>query len=242
MSTDTPWPTPQAPVPEDPAPGPRKLPDLLKAVRDDILAAVVTALAGVILAFPVGAAWHWISPPVLGVYSQGNAYYAAPEGKTFIARDGWFALFACIAAILLAAFAFQRYRRRAGAGAAVGLAFGGIGAGYLAAWFGAYIGPGRGSLSRVITHLANGTTFDLPLTLRATGVIWLWPAVAAGLFFFLMLLFGPSDAPDPAQFAGWGTEEAAPQELPSPEPDSLPPAAGPAEYGPSGPESSSAQV
>jgi hypothetical protein len=51
-----------------------------------------------------------------------------------------------------------------------------------------------------VRGVADGGTFDLPLALRATGVVWLWPAVASGLFFFLVLLFGPSEpgsGPDP---------------------------------------------
>lgn len=230
MSTDTPWPTPRPSAPEEPAAGARGPRDL----RDDIRACVVIALIAVVLAFPVGALWRWISPPVLGVYSQHVAYYAAPEGKTFIARDGWFALLASIAAILVSAFAFVRYRKGPSAGAAVGLAGGGLAAGYLAAWFGAYIGPGQGSAARAVAHVADGSTFDLPLTVRATGVIWLWPAVAVGLFFFLMLLFGPSEQQRASEFAGWGAE----QSLPPVEPAPPAPAPGP-EHGTSGPSSAS---
>lgn len=225
MSTDTPWSTPRPPVPEDSvpeSPGPDSPLDL----RDDIRAGAVIALIAVVLAFPVGALWRWVSPPVLGIYSQHVAYYAEPEGKTFIARDGWFALFACIAAILVSVFAFMRYRRGPSAGAAVGLAGGGLGAAYLAAWFGAYIGPGRGSAARVVAHLADGSTFDLPLTVRATGVIWLWPAVAVGLFFFLMLLFGPSEQPRVPEFPGWGAEQ------PVVPPEPAPPGGGPEQGSP----------
>jgi hypothetical protein len=250
MSTDTAWSTPA--VPEDPDPRPRSLAELIKALLDDVRAGVITAALGAVLAFAVGAAWRWVAPPVLGIYSQHNAFYAAPEGKTFIARDGWFAFFACIAALLLGTFAFLRYRKHGSAGAAVGLAFGGFGAGHLAAWFGAYVGPGRGSASRVVAHLADGATFDLPLTVRATGVIWLWPAVAVGLFFLLMLLFGPSDPPQPAELAGWGTEQLTPVEPPpyqtpqyqtpphEPPPHRVPPQETPTD--PPGPESSSAPV
>jgi hypothetical protein len=263
MSTDTPWST--RAVPEDPEPRPRNLAELIKALLDDIRACVITAALGAALAFAVGAVWRWVSPPVLGVYSQHNAYYAAPEGKTFIARDGWFALFACIAALLLGTYAFLRYHKRGSTGAAVGLALGGYGASYLASWFGAYVGPGHGSASRVVAHLADGSVFDLPLTVRATGVIWLWPAVAVGLFFLLMLLFGPSDPPRPGELASWGAEQLIPGEPPPrvtppsdpvrPDPmpsdppqsgplrsESVPPDVEPTEYGPSGPESSSAPV
>jgi hypothetical protein len=203
MSTETPWPTP-LPSPHD------QTPQQLSrtAVRADLGACAVLTGAGLALAFAVGALWRWTAPAVLGVVNQGSAYYAAPEGKTFVGRDGWYALFACIAAVLLALFAFLRYRREGSVGAAIGLAGGGIAGGYLAAWFGGFIGPGRGSISRAVHGVADGTTFNLPLTVRATGVIWLWPAIAAGLFFFLLLLFGPAEPePDLQLFPVWGEQQ-----------------------------------
>jgi hypothetical protein len=217
MSTDTPWSTP-LPSPhsdeDSQLPFPRR-----SEARDDAAAFAVVAGASVVLSFGVGALWRGLTPAVQGVVNQGGVYYAAPEGETFVARDGWFALFACIAAILLALFAFLRYRRGGSVGAVIALAAGGIGGGYLAAWFGAKIGPGGGSILQAAHGVANGATFDLPMSVRAIGVIWLWPAVAAGVFFFLMLLFGPSD-PEPEQslFPGWGTElnGGSPQAFPLP--------------------------
>lgn len=206
MSTETPWSTP-LPSPhsdEDPRQPLLRRPE----ARDDAAAFAVVAGASVALALGVGALWREFAPAVLGVVNQGGVYYAAPEGKTFVARDGWFALFACIAAILLAVFAFLRYRRGGSVGAALALAAGGIGGGYLASWFGAMIGPGGGSILTAAHGVANGAMFDLPMSVRATGVIWLWPAVAAGVFFFLILLFGPSDPePEPMLFPGWGAQE-----------------------------------
>jgi hypothetical protein len=189
MSTDTPWSTP---LPSPHEGGLPQRPARPEITADAIAFGVLTA-AGVVLAFAVGALWRASAPAVLGVLSQGNPYLSAPEGKTFIARDGWFALYACIAAILLAVFAFFRYRRKGGTGAALGLALGGYASSYLASWFGKFIGPGRGHLDRVLHGLPDGSTFELPFRVRATGVIWLWPAVAVGLFFFLILLFGPSE-------------------------------------------------
>lgn len=205
MSTDTPWPTPlPSPRSDDPRQPFLRRPE----VYDDAAAFAVVGAASVALSFGVGALWRTFAPAVLGTVSQGGVYYADPEGKTFIARDGWFAVFACIAAALLALAAFVRYRRGGSVGAALGLAAGGIGGGYLAAWFGAIIGPGQGSILRAVHGVANGATFQLPVTLRAVGVIWLWPAVAAGLFFFLTLLFGPSDPQmEQPSFPGWGAQE-----------------------------------
>jgi hypothetical protein len=201
MSTETPWATPLPSPHEDglPQPGPRAVP------RADLAAFAVVAAAGLALAFAVAALWRWAAPAVLGTVSQGSAYLVAPEGKTFVAHDGWYALFACLAALLLAVFAFLRYRAAGSVGAVIGLATGGIAGGYLAAWFGGELGPGRGSISRAVAGVADGKTFALPLTLRATGVIWLWPAVAAGLFFFLVLLFGPNEPqPEEQLFPVWG--------------------------------------
>jgi hypothetical protein len=203
MSTETPWPTPLPSPHQDENPQ-RSARTLWPASRADAVAFAVVGGAGLLAAFPVGALWRWSAPAVLGVVSQNLVYFVAPETKTFIARDGWFALYATVAAVLLALLAFLRYRRKAGVGAALGLAAGGIAGGYLAAWFGARIGPGGGSISRA-AHAAGDANFAMPLMVRAAGVIWLWPAVAAGLFFFLMLLFGPSDPePEREQFPGWG--------------------------------------
>jgi hypothetical protein len=210
MSTETPWPTP-LPSPHDQTP---QQPSRI-AVRADLGACAVLTAAGLLLAFAVGALWRATAPAVLGVVNQGAAYYAAPEGKTFVGRDGWYALFACIAAVLLALFAFLRYRANGSVGAAIGLAGGGIAGGYLAAWFGGFVGPGRGSITRAVHGVANGATFNLPVSVRATGVIWLWPAVAAGLYFFLLLLFGPIEPelelelePEQEQqaFRAWGEQ------------------------------------
>jgi len=205
MSTELPWPTPLPSPHEDenpqgiPAPGKRP-----EWTADAVAFAVVTG-AGLLAAFPVGALWRSTAPAVLGVVNQGNVYLSAPEGKTFIARDGWFALYACLAAVLLALLAFLFFRKRASIGAALALAIGGFAGGYLATWFGKAIGPGGGSTLRAAQAVSAGTDFDLPLFIRATGVVWLWPAVAAGLFFFLMLLFGPSEPErELPAFPAWG--------------------------------------
>ena len=220
MSTETPWPTPLPPPHQDENPPGFPAPNR-PALRADAVAFAVVALVGVAAAFPVGALWHSTAPAVLGVVNQGAVYYAAPETKTFVARDGWFALYACIAAVVIALFAFLRYRRSAGIGAVLGLAIGGIGGGYLAAWFGGEIGPGRGAIGRAADAVASGKNFDLPMIVRATGVIWLWPAVAAGLFLLLMLLFGPSDPERELEpFPGWGEEPDGLPEPPQPPPGS----------------------
>lgn len=186
------------PILTGPAPAPAPTGPLAR-VPGDAKAFLGIGVAGIVMGIVVGALWRWISPPIQGVISQGAAYYAAPEGKTFIAQDGWFALLALCAGVLLAVAAFVRCRAAGSLGAILGLGAGGVGGGYFAAWFGTYIGPGHGSIQRTVQGVAENATFSLPMQLRSTGVIWLWPAVAAGLYFFLMLLFGPDDPPRPGQ-------------------------------------------
>lgn len=188
----------------------------LGRVPGDVRAFLGIGVAGIVMGVVVGALWRWISPAIQGVISQGSAYYAAPEGKTFIAQDGWFALLALCAGVLLAVAAFVRCRATGSLGAILGLGAGGVGGGYFAAWFGTYIGPGHGSIQRAVQGVAENATFDLPMQLRSTGVIWLWPAAAAGLYFFLMLLFGPDDPPRaaPADAAPAGMADLPPEYWP----------------------------
>jgi hypothetical protein len=157
----------------------------------------------------VGVVWRYAAPTVQGVVSisggQKTAFYLNPETKGFVGQDGTFAICGAVAAVLLAVAAFLWFRTRGPVGAALALGGAGVGAAYLAAWLGTWLGPGRGSIVASAGNVPNNGTFDLPLQLSATGVIWLWPAIAVGLYFLLMLVFGPND-PD-----GAGEEHAFPQ-------------------------------
>jgi hypothetical protein len=187
----------------------------------------------------VGAAWRYLAPPVQGVITvadgQKAVYYENPETKGFVGQDGTFAVCAVVAGVLLALAAFAWFRRRAPIGVALALGGAGIGAAYLAAWFGVWLGPGRGDVVASTQGVPADKVFDLPLKLGATGVIWLWPAVAVGLYFLLMLVFGPVDPePEPPQyeFPQW----ADPVDLtaPGPEPDERPQDATPPRQPPAG--------
>ncbi|MBR7837113.1 hypothetical protein KDL01_27800 [Actinospica durhamensis] len=187
----------------------------------------LSLVAGVI----VGVAWRYLAPPVHGVITvsggQKAAYYENPETKGFVGQDGMFAVCGVVAAVLLALAAFFWFRRRAPIGVALALGGAGIGASYLAAWFGVWLGPGRGSVIASTNGVAANQVFDLPLNIGATGVIWLWPAVAVGLYFLLMLVFGPSDDPeqtaaqyefpqwaDPVDLTAPGPQDTRPEQHP----------------------------
>lgn len=171
----------------------------------EVVGALVIAALSLAAGLVVGVAWRYLAPPVQGVITVSNgqkeAFYENPETKGFVGQDGTFAVCAVVAGALLALAAFFWFRRRAPIGVALALAGAGVGAGYLAAWFGVWLGPGRGDVVAAIAGVPANTVFDLPLRIGATGVIWLWPAVAVGLYFLLMLVFGPSDPePEPPQY------------------------------------------
>jgi hypothetical protein len=181
------------------APLPQQARPRVAWVPEAVGALVISALslaAGLI----VGVAWRYLAPPVQGVITvsdgQKAAYYENPETKGFVGQDGTFAICAAVAGVLLALAAFLWFRRRAPVGVALALGGAGIGASYLAAWFGVWLGPGRGSVVASANGVADNALFDLPIKITATGVIWLWPAFAVGLYFLLMLVFGPAD-PEP---------------------------------------------
>ncbi len=168
----------------------------------EAVGALVISALSLALGLIVGVVWRYLAPPVQGIISvsggQKAVYYEDPETKGFVGQDGSFAVCAVVAGVLLALAAFFWFRHRAPIGVALALGGAGIGASYLGAWFGVWLGPGRGSVVASANGIPVNAVFDLPLQIGATGVIWLWPAVAVGLYFLLMLVFGPSD-PEPGQ-------------------------------------------
>ena len=191
--------------------------------RGEAWSAVLIGVLSMIAGALVAVIWRAVAPTVQGVVSisdgQKSAYYANPETKGFVGQDGTFGICAVAAAVLLAVAAFLWFRKRGPVGAAVALAGAGIGASYFASWLGTRLGPGKGSIIAAAQNVPNNGSFDLPLQISAVGVIWLWPAVAVGLYFLLMLIFGPSD-PEPGaeaeeQFPQW----ADPVDLTAPGPE-----------------------
>jgi hypothetical protein len=197
----------------------------------EVLGALVISALSLVAGVLVAVAWRYLAPAVQGVITvsdgQKSAYYENPETKGFVGQDGTFAVCAVVAGVGLALTAFLWFRRRAPIGAALALGGAGIGASYLAAWFGVWLGPGHGSVLASLANVPANSVFDLPLKISATGVIWLWPAVAVGLYFLLMLVFGPAD-PEPAEPAHDFPQWADPVDLtapgPLPDPGSAQPA------------------
>jgi hypothetical protein len=182
-----------------------------------LLLGVLSMVAGLVVA----VVWRAVAPLVQGVVTisggQKSAYYENPETKGFVGQDGTFGICVAVAAVVLALLAFAWFRKRGPIGAALALAGAGIGASYFAAWFGTWLGPGHGSIVATAQNVGNNQLFNLPLQLSATGVIWLWPAIAVGLYFLLMLIFGPNDPDADQEFPGF-PQWADPVDLTAPGP------------------------
>jgi hypothetical protein len=171
------------------------------------LAATVAATGAV-----VGAVWVWTTPRAQAVVGDGGVFLADPEGQAAIATDGRFALLGAGAGLCCGLLAFVVLRHR-GVSAAVGLAAGGVAASVLAWRLGTWLGPE--AVSVAAKGAAAGTRLDLPLELRATGVLLAWPLLAVASYLVLTAALVREDPP--------GAWASAPADRPAD-----PPSGGPA--------------
>ena len=185
------------------------------------LSALLLGVLSMVAGLAVAVVWRAVAPVVQGVVTisdgQKSAYYEDPETKGFVGQDGTFAVCGAVAAVLLAVIAFTWFRKRGPVGAGLALGGAGVGAAYFASWFGTWLGPGHGSIIASAQNVGNNGVFNLPLQLSATGVIWLWPAIAVGVYFLLMLVFGPAD-PEPEDAYPAFPQWADPVDLTAPGP------------------------
>lgn len=146
--------------------------------RQDAVAAVVTALALVVLAGPVGLVWEAVSPHLrLAAAINGSEEAFRAE----VAADGRFLLVSLAAGVLSAAVALAVGRRR-GPGVVAGLLTGGLLGAALAARLGQHI---RHDATLSALRALGGTAEVLPVVdfrLRLLGLIVVWPLVAVVLY------------------------------------------------------------
>ena len=129
---------------------------------------------------PVGVVW-WLLAPLPQVMKRADGIYRTGEGdESSVAADGWFALTALVAGVLVALVVYLR-TRPARLGPLLGLVVGG-GLGAVVAWrTGALLGPG--SLVSTAAGLKVGARFEGPLDLSAYGVLLAWPLGAVITYF-----------------------------------------------------------
>ncbi|HEX6445961.1 MAG TPA: hypothetical protein VF053_12790 [Streptosporangiales bacterium] len=152
-----------------------------RTVAVQVLTAVVMVVALAVIGGVGGVLWHLIAPRTELVFSDGVANFVGPAPSQPVAADGWFAVIALVAGIVTGSLtqAFLHHRMP---GAVVGLAVGATVASLamwkVGHWFGA------AAYAAAVHHVANGEHLYAPLSVRATGVLLLWP-LAATLTIFI---------------------------------------------------------
>ena len=136
-----------------------------------------SALAGL----PVGLVW-WLVAPLPRIAKRADGLYrAGGEGnEAAIAADGWFAVLAVLAGVVIALVVYL-LTRPGRVLPLVGLAVGGL-LGAVVAWrFGALLG--RAPIEATARGLEVGARFDGPLDVSALGVLLAWPLAAVITYF-----------------------------------------------------------
>jgi hypothetical protein len=178
---------PQWAVPTDAA---RPRADLVREILIGLALVVGSAVAGLLF----GLLWHAVAPRV-PLYSDGTAVYLRdPEGEQQIAADGWFALIGGCFGVAAAVLAYLLTRRRgAGLAVPVGLALGGLAAGWVA-WQLA-LHTGQHDILKLAASVPKNTDFARPLALGAKTALVAWPMAALLTFLAATALFTPKDEP-----------------------------------------------
>jgi hypothetical protein len=128
----------------------------------------------------VGLVW-WLLAPLPQLVKRSDGVYGAGEGdESSVAADGWFALTALAAGVVVALVVYLR-TRPARLAPLLGLVVGGF-LGAVVAWrTGALLGPG--SVVSTAAGLKVGARFHGPLELHAYGVLLGWPLGAVITYF-----------------------------------------------------------
>jgi hypothetical protein len=163
----------------------------------------------------VGVVW-WLVAPVARLEARGGGVFAVGNSpETSIAADGWFAVCAIVAGVLVAVVGGALLRETR-LGVLLGLAVGGI-AGSVVAWrLGILLGPP--SVEESAAGLSDAARFQGPLELSALGVLLAWSMASSVAFFAAVAgrepgrrADGPavSEAPVPDLSPSGGSEPSA---------------------------------
>ncbi|MFG2000120.1 hypothetical protein ACGFNU_13310 [Spirillospora sp. NPDC048911] len=152
-----------------------------KALRTWAVTTVVVTLLGVL----AGLLWSKIVPTVEYVVIQGKPLLADPEGQGPVGMDGRFALIVVLAGIGCGGLAYLAGGRDNDLALVLGLAAGGLAAGFLAWKVGHQIG--LADYEHAVRTAKEGASVDGVAQLRATGIVTFWPILAVGTYGVLEL-------------------------------------------------------
>jgi hypothetical protein len=154
------------------------------------VAAVITGTAlGLVLGPVVGVLWLWIAPTPVAINTDGAIYLKDQDTKAFIAADGWFLVIGLLVGAVCGCVLYWRFQ--GGLAAMFGLTLGALGGAYIAWKVGVALGPDP--LATTVTGIADQGTLDMPIGIRAKGVLLGWPL--GGVIAFLSLTLGLEKEP-----------------------------------------------
>ena len=154
-------------------------PSLRRVVVEALLVCLVAGMG-------VGLLWFLLAPQFAVEMVGGELRPSGPVGENQFGADAWFAVISGAAGVLIAVVLFTRHRHRPVATVCALAAAGLVGS--AVAWrLGVLLGPDP--VTGAPQDMADGTRLDLPLDLRASGVLLAWP-IASVATVVVMCLFG----------------------------------------------------
>lgn len=185
--------------------------------RGELAGGAIAALAVVLLGAPVGLLWTLVAPHAQVVLRADGPSLVDPESNAFVTADLVFLLLALVAGALCGLVAWlvpARLGARPGPGVVLGLAVGGLAAGYVAARTGQLVGADR-FLAALRDSGARGL-IRANVRLRAVEAIAFWPVGALSVLAVLTGL--RREPPGPAADAPGAPRASAadPAAAPSP--------------------------
>ncbi|MFC0860863.1 hypothetical protein ACFHYQ_00990 [Sphaerimonospora cavernae] len=150
----------------------------MRYLRGNFQVAALTVLVLAPLGVVAGFIWSAVAPASRFVVTDVGPMLADPVAQTLIEADGWFAVVTGGFGLLCGIAGYVLARRRP-IQALVGLAGGGLLAGYLALLVG---GTAKGTI-----HAAapGGFTTTASLGVTAHGVLFAWPILATAAFWII---------------------------------------------------------
>jgi hypothetical protein len=161
----------------------------LRQLRDFAVTVLVLAVAGLV----AGVLWSLAAPRAPLLVTAEGVRLADPSTQALIEADGWFAVITGVAGLACGVAGYLLSRRRP-MPVLLGLAGGGVLAGFLARWLGGVVNVGSAS---VAAPAGGGTVVQSALTLTATGVLVSWPLLAVAVYGLLSAIATRDDPPGP---------------------------------------------
>jgi hypothetical protein len=150
----------------------------VRHLRGNLAAIGVTVLVLAVLGVVAGYVWSALAPAARYVLIDGTPHLADPESQSLIEADGWFAVVTGAFGLACGIVGYVLSRKQP-VQVLIGLAAGGLLAGYVAMLVGSTAKGG------VQAAGPDGYTTTTSLDLTAHGVLFAWPLLATAVFWVI---------------------------------------------------------